>query len=189
MLQNSPKKSFATCNQPTVPACSETLYILCLDAINIAKKCTKMFFIVGDSGYSLRPWMLTPITDAAQNSPEALYNRKQMTCRSLIEQCNGVLKMRFRCLLKHRVLHYSPPIASKIIYTCAVLHNICISENVPMLLELNDGNEEFDFGMNINGNVNANEENNVPERNIRRINPDLAAGRIKQQQIITNYFS
>jgi len=32
-------------------------------------------------------------------------------------------------------------------------------------------------------------ENNVPERNVRRINPDLAAGRRKQQYIIQNYFS
>lgn len=103
---------------------------------------------------------MTPIIDAAENSPEASYNKKQMRCRSLIEQCNGVLKMRFRCLLKHRVLHYSPPIASKIIYTCAVLHNICISENVPMPLELNDGDEEFDFGMD-NRNDIENEENNA----------------------------
>lgn len=90
-----------------------------------------MFLFVGDSGYSLRPWIMTPI-DAAENSPEASYNKKQMRCRSLIEQCNGVLKMRFRCLLKHRILHYSPPTAAKIINTCAVLHNICVSENVPM---------------------------------------------------------
>lgn len=131
---------------------------------------------------------MTPIIDAAVNSPEELYNKKQMRCRSLIEQCNGVLKMRFRCLLKHRVLHYSPPIASKIIYTCAILHNICINENVPMPLELDD-DEEFDFGMNINENNIENEEDNVPERNIRRIDPDLAAGRLKQRQMIINYFS
>lgn len=145
-----------------------------------------MFLFVGDSGYSLRPWMMTPVTDAAENSPEALYNKKQMRCRSLIEQCNGVLKMRFRCLLKHRVLHYSPPTAAKIINTCAVLHNICIRENVPLDLN-NDDEEKFDFEMNINRN-NI-EENNASERNIHRINPDLAAGRKKQRQMIRNYFS
>lgn len=147
-----------------------------------------MFLFIGDSGYSLRPWMMTPITDAVENSPEASYNKKLMRCRSLIEQCNGVLKMRFRCLLKHRVLHYSPPTAAKIINTCAVLHNICVSKNVPMPWDLNNGNEEFDFGMNYENNI-ENEENNAPERNIHRINPDLAAGRIKQRQIIRNYFS
>lgn len=57
-----------------------------------------------------------------------------------------------------------------------------------MSLELDD-NEELDFGINVNENNIGNEANNVPERNIRRINPDLAAGRLKQRQIIANYFS
>lgn len=131
---------------------------------------------------------MTPILGAAEDSPESSYNKKQIRCRALIEQCNGALKMRFRCLLKHRVLHYSPSIAAKIINTCAVLHNICISENVPMPLDLNDVDEDFDLGININRNNIENGENN-PERNIQRINPDLAAGRRKQQQMIRNYFA
>lgn len=36
----------------------------------------------------------------------------------------------------------SPLIASKIINTCAVLHNICISENVPLPLEMDDDNDD-----------------------------------------------
>jgi len=128
---------------------------------------------------------MTPIIDAIEGSPEAEYNRKQMKCCLIIEQCNGVLKMRFRCLLKHRVLHYSPPTASKIIYTCAVLHNMCINENVP--LYLNNDDENLDFGI-YNENLIENEEN-IPERNVRRIDPDLAAGRNKQRLMIVNYFS
>ncbi|XP_036138780.1 putative nuclease HARBI1 [Monomorium pharaonis] len=96
----------------------KTCYGLSLQALSTQK------FPFSDSRYSLRPWMMTPIIGAIKGSPEAEYNTKQMRCRALIEQCNGVLKMRFRCLLKYRVLHYSPPIASKIIYTCAVLHNM-----------------------------------------------------------------
>lgn len=149
-----------------------------------------MFLVIGDSGYSLRPWKMTPILGAAPNSPEALYNEKQMRCRSLVEQCNGLLKMRFRCLLKHRVLHYSPPIVSKIINTCAVLHNMCISQNMTLLLEMNndDNDEQIDFGMYNNKNNIGNEKNAIG-RNIRRIDPDLAAGRLKQQRMIINYFS
>lgn len=146
----------------------------------------KNYHLLGDSGYSLRPWMLTPVMGAVENSPEAEYNRKQMRCRSLIEQCNGLIKMRFRCLLKHRVLHYSPPTASKIINTCAVLHNMCITENVPLYLE-NEDNEDFDFGIYHENNIEI--EENIPERNIRRVDPDLAAGRNKQRQMIANYFS
>lgn len=144
-----------------------------------------MPWITGDSGYALRPWLMTPILDAADNSPEAAYNQKQMSCRSLIEQCNGVLKMRFRCLLKHRVLHYTPPTASKIIYTCAILHNMCITGNVPLPQD-DDYDEELDFGLY--DNVPYNEGRNILDRNAGRVNVDLAAGRLRQQQLIQRYF-
>ncbi|KAL6261863.1 hypothetical protein P5V15_006949 [Pogonomyrmex californicus] len=45
-------------------------------------------------------WIMTPVTGAAENSPEAAYNTKQIRCRSSKEQCNEVLKRRFRCLLR-----------------------------------------------------------------------------------------
>ena len=51
--------------------------------------------------------------------------------KTYLEQCNDVRKGRFRCLLKHRVLHYSPERASKIINVYAVLHDICINNNFP----------------------------------------------------------
>ncbi|KYN28489.1 hypothetical protein ALC57_02101 [Trachymyrmex cornetzi] len=38
------------------------------------------FFLLGDSGYPLRPWLLTPIINAEVNSPEERYNRSQMSC-------------------------------------------------------------------------------------------------------------
>jgi len=47
--------------------------------------------IIADSGYALRPWMITPLHD-----PEADFNKWFLKTRSLIERCNGVLKMRFR---------------------------------------------------------------------------------------------
>lgn len=52
--------------------------------------------------------------------------------------------MRFRCCLKHRVLHYDPVTACKIINSCAFLHNLCIEHNIPEPED--DGDEEFDFG-------------------------------------------
>jgi len=50
---------------------------------------------IGDSGYPLRPWLLTPINNPITEA-EKYYNTKHMSTRSLIERCNGVLKMRFR---------------------------------------------------------------------------------------------
>lgn len=64
-----------------------------------------------------------------------------------------MLKLRFRCLLKHRILHYSPERASKIINAVAVLHNMCIDANLPNVdEELGDGG--IDYGMY---NIAANE--------------------------------
>ncbi|XP_022179580.1 putative nuclease HARBI1 [Myzus persicae] len=89
------------------------------------------FYLLGDSGYALRQWLLTPIPDPSTEAEEN-YNRRQMSTRSIIERCNGVLKMRFRCLLRDRTLHYKPEKASSIINACVVLHNMCITNNVPM---------------------------------------------------------
>ncbi|XP_029346116.1 putative nuclease HARBI1 isoform X1 [Acyrthosiphon pisum] len=137
------------------------------------------YFLLGDSGYGLRPWLLTPLTEYQPNTPEARYNTWLCRARSLIERCNGVLKMRFRCLLKHRVLHYAPEKASSIINACTVLHNICIGNNLPIID--NDGEfEENDYGILNNTAIN--------EPNATRANTELIAGKRMQQQIINSYF-
>lgn len=52
--------------------------------------------IIGDSGYALRPWLLTPFLNVEPNTPEYRFNQSFCRARSCIERCNGVLKMRFR---------------------------------------------------------------------------------------------
>lgn len=127
--------------------------------------------------------MLTPVNNAHPGTPEDRYNQVQRSTRSLIERCNGVLKLRFRCLLKHRVLHYAPEAASKIINSCSILHNMCIENNIPPV-QFGDDNDDhllnnIDYGMYA---VNV-------VHNDYRVNPDLAAGRRVQQQIIRNHFN
>lgn len=137
--------------------------------------------IPGDSGYALRSYLQTPIInpEPEPNTPEYRYNTKQMCTRSIIERCNGVLKMRFRCLLKHRVLHYEPTMACKIINACIILHNMCIANNVPDPDE--DNMDDLDLGLILGQQID------VPQ-GMRRVNPELAKGREMQQNLIQKYF-
>ncbi|XP_060847995.1 putative nuclease HARBI1 [Rhopalosiphum padi] len=124
-------------------------------------------YLLGDSGYPLRPWLLTPISNPT-NEAEEYFNKQQMSARSKIERCNGVLKGRFRCLIKDQTLHYKPEKATKIINACVVLHNLCITYNVP---EFVDGENLSDFGM-YQTPLGVAEDNDV---NLR--NRDLMMGR------------
>lgn len=85
--------------------------------------------LTGDSGYPLRNIMMTPILNAAPNTPEAYYTNIHVRARNIIERTIGLLKARFRCLLVHRVLHYSPEVAGSIVNACVILHNICNRAN------------------------------------------------------------
>lgn len=128
------------------------------------------------TGYPTRPWLLTPILNP-QPGGEERYNEKVCSVRNTIERCNGVLKNRFRCLLKHRVLHYSPTVAAKIVNSCVVLHNMCIAAGIPEPEE----EENVDYG------IYAPEINQHHELQ-DRVHPDLAAARQLQRNIIMNHF-
>ncbi|KAF0710558.1 putative nuclease HARBI1, partial [Aphis craccivora] len=97
-----------------------------------------------NSVYILRKCLLTPLANPKTDA-ENFYYQKQMSTRSIIERCNGVLKMRFRCLLKDRTLHYKPEKASLIINACIVLHNMYITNNGP--LYEHDNTVHNDMGM------------------------------------------
>nr|CAD7415420.1 unnamed protein product [Timema cristinae] len=106
--------------------------------------------IDGDSGYPLEAFLMTTILDAMANTPDGKYTDRQCLTRSIVESTIGLLKARWRCLLKQRTLHYHPPSASKIINTCAALHNMCVRNNVPLLEEdvedMEQGLENIPFG-------------------------------------------
>lgn len=75
---------------------------------------------------------MTPILGAAPGSPEEHYTKLHCQVRNTVERCIGVLKARWRCLLVHRVLHYDPITAAKIVNACVVLHNFANSRNIPV---------------------------------------------------------
>lgn len=138
---------------------------------------------IGDSGYPLRTWLLTPLeNEPPANTPEYNYNNAHKTTRNTIERCNGVLKMRFRCLLKERVLHYKPVVACRIINSCVVLHNMCMEYNIP-LVENNNQNEDIDLEM-----FNNIEEGADRDNLLRRVNPELTAGRRTRDRLMRTVF-
>ncbi|KAM3955316.1 putative nuclease HARBI1 [Aphomia sociella] len=89
-------------------------------------------WLLGDSGYSLRKTMMTPMVNTAPDTPEAHYTNLHVRPRNVVERAIGLLKARFRCLLVHRVLHYSPEVAGSIVNACVILHNICNKANTPV---------------------------------------------------------
>ena len=88
--------------------------------------------LLGDSGYPLLPWLMTPF-DEPQTSSEKKYNKSHKKTRCLVEGSFGRLKMRFR-ILDHTGGHlcYRPEKVSKMMIVCCMLHNICQRNGIPI---------------------------------------------------------
>ena len=76
--------------------------------------------LLGDSGYALEDFLFTPYLNPDTVSKQR-YNSSLVRTRVLIEQANGILKMRFPCL---RDLRATPQKAIEVTVACAILHNI-----------------------------------------------------------------
>ncbi|XP_036334979.1 putative nuclease HARBI1 [Rhagoletis pomonella] len=61
--------------------------------------------LLGDGGYALQPYMLTPYRNPEPGSAECMFNGKHSQGRNIVERTIGVLKNRFRCLLVAVFLH------------------------------------------------------------------------------------
>ncbi|KAK4322220.1 hypothetical protein Pmani_007018 [Petrolisthes manimaculis] len=103
------------------------------------------YHLLGDSGYPLERYLLTPFANPRTRGEER-YNRSHTRTRVIIEQTFGLLKSRFRCL--HRSggsLQYEPRKCIKMVMACMYLHNKCVRRRVPLpevLLEAVGEDEE-----------------------------------------------
>ena len=84
--------------------------------------------LLGDGGYFLNTWLMKPYPMHLRLSPaQRNFNRKLSSCRSSVERAFGLLKSRWRCLLKR--LDSIKQNIPEIIITCCVLHNLCQQNN------------------------------------------------------------
>lgn len=120
------------------------------------------FIILGDSGYPLEPWLLTPFRSTSEGSREANFNTIHSKTRNIIEHTIGILKSRFRCINGARELHYSPKKASQIFNVCATLHNICLHFRVAFDDPLVENG--FDETQNAREESNGNDEGVLARR-------------------------
>ena len=81
-------------------------------------------WFLGDAGYALEPYLMTPYRNPQHGTKEHIFNMKHCSGRNIVERTIGNLKSRFRCL-QCTTLHYSPEKVVKIINVCSTLHNIC----------------------------------------------------------------
>ncbi|XP_065064659.1 uncharacterized protein LOC135690898 [Rhopilema esculentum] len=81
-------------------------------------------FIIGDGTYPLSSWLLKPYPDnGALTRSQTKYNKTLSSARSVMERAFGILKARWRCLIKRLDNRTSNVV--EVIITCCVLLNIC----------------------------------------------------------------
>ena len=97
--------------------------------------------IIGDGGYPLKNWLLTPYRDNGNlNYEQKRYNFIHSSTRTVIERAFGILKGHFRRL--HFIETKDMKTSCNITISCCVLHNICIvhGDNGDEFMEENQGN-------------------------------------------------
>ena len=89
-------------------------------------------WLIGDSGYELRPHMMIPYLDPA-SAGEMMFNKHHKKCRCTIERAIETLKSRFRCTCKQSsgAIPFEVEMFCQIIMSCVVLHNYCRNRNIP----------------------------------------------------------
>lgn len=85
------------------------------------------FVILGDSAFPLLQWLITPFRDCGNlTEQQRKFNREHSHSRQVIERSFGLLKCRFRRLLRFEFSNMKILVES--ILAACVLHNLCISD-------------------------------------------------------------
>lgn len=109
--------------------------------------------LLGDSGYPLRPYLITPLNNP-RTPAEHLFNAAQIKTRTIIERTFGIWKRRFPILslgMRNKL-----PTVQNIIVATAILHNIAQERN-DILPDVDEGEEENNIDRNMQDNRNVND--------------------------------
>lgn len=87
---------------------------------------TLYIYFLGDSGYPLEPWLLTPYRNPQEGSMESHFNDIHSQARCVVERTIGILKARWKILCHDKLSRYLPEKIASFTNVCAALHNICI---------------------------------------------------------------
>ena len=80
--------------------------------------------VLGDGAYPLLPWLMKPYPNAAiLNRSQRRFNRTLSSARSTVERAFGILKARWRILLKKLDNRFEN--IPEVILACCILHNLC----------------------------------------------------------------
>lgn len=111
-------------------------------------------WLIGDSGYPQSSIMMTPFRDPQPGTPHYRYYEAHVRARNTVERCIGLLKVRFRCILKERNGRYSPEMIAKFVKVSAALHNLCLESRFRdnyvefvynFVNEMDDGNRNIEI--------------------------------------------
>uniref|UniRef100_A0A3Q0S4D9 Putative nuclease HARBI1 n=1 Tax=Amphilophus citrinellus TaxID=61819 RepID=A0A3Q0S4D9_AMPCI len=91
---------------------------------------TEQGWLLGDSRYPLRKWLMTPV-DCPESPSEFRYNLAHTATREIVDRTFRAIQTRFRCLDGTKgYLQYSPERSSSILLACCVLHNASLQSGL-----------------------------------------------------------
>ncbi|XP_062384609.1 putative nuclease HARBI1 [Sardina pilchardus] len=89
-------------------------------------------WLLGDSGYPLHPYLLTPVLQPATPA-EHRHNEAHASTRNIVERAIGIWKQRFRCISHSSGgLQLAPDKCCSVIVATALLHNLAVLANAPL---------------------------------------------------------
>lgn len=123
-------------------------------------------YLVADPAYPLKNWIMKPYTGILTTHQD-VFNKKLSSCRIYVEHAFGMLKGRWRCLLKTNDSNFCN--IQKQVIACCILHNICqdIQDEYLYVWDDNDGLSYSDQTININ---NLRDSNKIREKLVQWCN-------------------